>query len=67
MTMHFELVVITACCDRPRRLSHTVVSIWSVAGEVYGTYRCKDGDDCEEREQATVRELAAPLLKRLEN
>ena len=57
----------TACCDRPRLLSQTVCTIWSVAGELYGTYRCADGDGCETREAANVRELAAPLLKRLES
>ena len=57
----------TACCDRPRLLSQTVCTIWTIAGEVYGTYRCADDEGCEEREAAVVRELATPLLKRLEN
>lgn len=67
MTLFYEPVIMTVCCDEPEPLSAAVLTVWSIGGEIYGTYRHKDNDDCVGREVEHVAKLAQPLLKRLES
>jgi hypothetical protein len=66
MSVHFEVVIETTCCGRPRPISQAVLTVRQIGLVMWATFRCKD-DTCEQLERDEATDFCEPYWKVLEN